>query len=366
MNTRRAFTLVEILVVVVIISILAALVTVAVAGAMRAAKRAAIATEMSQIAMALERYKAEFGEYPPDMFDDAVLVRHVKKRWPRLDWTKTETLLRQASVPFPGESGSWDTRNWNNMPMLEREAWLIKRSIGFTYGCDVGFLRAPHPHASIGALALWLGGFPNSDGHFSGFFADPECPFISNGPPVYDNMVFYDMQLGNNARFVRTGLPDRIGGPYPPGSGGGGGGTPRDFVPLIGVEINGHFLPFHYFRGKTGGGHDAYLFGAAPGQVKQGYLGLETHEEISWSVPYAESTTIVEGNTVIKWKNPTTYQLIHPGLDGKFSVIRPRTDGAYPPVESLRVINTGAGLLQEDLDNITNISDLKELRSILP
>jgi len=358
MKTRRAFTLVEILVVVAIIGILAALVTVAVAGAMRAAKRAAIATQMSQIAMALELYKAEIGEYPPDMFDDEALVRHVKKRWPRWDLVKTEALLTANGITIPT----------NFTTLLEKEAWLIKRSIGFTYGNGETFLRAPHPHASIGALALWLGGFPNSDGHFSGFYADPECPFIAPpGAGTFDNKVFLDMQLGKNARFVRTGLPDRHpggGGPFPPGSGGGGGAggnTPRDFVPLIGVEMQGHFLPFHYFRGRASGGHDAYLVGGA---VKQGYLGLENHDEISWSVPYAESAN--DDGSNIKWKNPTTYQLIHPGLDGKFSIIRPRTDGAYPPVEPLRVINSGSGILQEDLDNITSISDFKELRSILP
>jgi len=354
MNTKRAFTLVEILVVIAIVGMLALLVTAAVAGAMRASKRAAIAKEMNEISMAIEHYKAEIGEYPPDMYDDEALVRHVKKRFPRWDWKMTESLLNESSIPFPPGYGGWTTQ--------EQQAWVIKRAISFTYGNGVNFTRSPHPHA-LGALPLWLGGFPNADGEFSGFYADPECPFIRspNNNGALDNKVFYTMQLGKNAQMIPTGLDDRIGqgtpGGDPPTPPGTIGGTPRDLVPAIGVEIRGQFLPFQYFRGRTSGGDDAYK---ANGVIKQCYLVLETPNEVSWGVPYAES---VDTTDVVKWKNPTTYQLIHPGLDGKFSPLTGKGQSTPP---ALRVINTGKNITQEDLDNLTNFSDGKELKSILP
>jgi general secretion pathway protein G len=81
MNTNRAFTLVELLIVIVIIALLAGMVSFGVMAASRAARSAAIAMEMNQIAMALENYKREVGEYPPDNGADA--LKHIKKRFPR-------------------------------------------------------------------------------------------------------------------------------------------------------------------------------------------------------------------------------------------------------------------------------------------
>jgi len=300
MNTRRAFTLVEILTVIAIISILVALVTLAVAGAMRAAKRAKIGWEMSQIAMALELYKGEFGEYPPDFFDNEALVRHVRKRWPRYDF---------------------------------QDADQIRDDIKDAYN-DAGYpvdFADTNSHAPLGALALWLGGFPNADGKLSGFGADPEHPFTLDG--TFDGKAFIDWEVGEgkNVRFEDYG-----------------GGS----VPVIGNEIQGAFVPFVYFRGKSSGGDDAYDI-----SVRQ--FEFTSADGPDWCVPYVEEEEKKDGSGSVmkpkKWKNPTTYQLIHPGLDGLFGEL-----------EGERVITSGTGIGLQDLDNITNFSDYKELKSILP
>jgi len=91
---RHAFTLVELLVVITIIGILAGLITAAAVNARRAAKRAVIRTEISELEMAIEKYKTEYGEYPPDFFGlqfpdgsnmrceaRRAVLRHLRKRF---------------------------------------------------------------------------------------------------------------------------------------------------------------------------------------------------------------------------------------------------------------------------------------------
>jgi len=322
MKTRHAFTLVEILTVVIIISILATLVTLAAAAAMRAAKIGKIGMEMSHIALALDRYKVDFGEYPPDFFDDDELVRHVKKRWPRLDFSKN-----------PG------------MTPAEFIRWSINGGYPEIEGKKVNFDSSLSP---LGALSFWLGGFPDSEGRLSGFNADPENPFFNNNlvpleKRVYDKKEYLGKrELGEN-KSVRL-LEDNKG----------------TFIPVIGTEIStGNFVPFVYFKGKTGGGDTAYICNItkdyAGDRKYLDFTSLNLGGELGQCVPYMEDKYKDNNNDVhVKWKNSTTFQLIHPGLDGRFGT------------DKERIINTGDGILPPDLDNITNFSDNKELKSILP
>ena len=77
------FTLVEILVVIVIISILAALATPAVLRAMHRVEEAAIQLEVNNLAQAVEAYRTEYGEYPPDFTDPQAVVNHLNRIHPR-------------------------------------------------------------------------------------------------------------------------------------------------------------------------------------------------------------------------------------------------------------------------------------------
>ena len=371
MNTRRAFTLVEILTVIVIISILAALVTVAVAGAMRAGKRAAIATEMSQIAMALEQYKNEFGEYPPDFFDDDALVRHVKKRWPRF----------MFSDPLPGE----DVTRWH--------ASSIRQALGNVYMnqnvytpamrgewmgsqlANVWFTSGVHS-SKLASLCVWLGGFPDAEGKFIGFGADPEAPFgrrangnVNCGHGETGVNVFSDVTLGtpDKKNFIELTVNKNV---Y-------FAGQADAFVPCIVSRISSDkVVPIIYFRGKSDGGTDAYYYWLQGNQEVKRFefntnfaSGVRGLAEVShWQdcgivVPYARSGDvhlILQQNATVVWVEPTKYQLIHPGLDSVFGAL-----GAQPrPLE--RVISTGAGIGPYDLDNLTNFSGGKELKSILP
>ncbi|MCL2006163.1 MAG: type II secretion system GspH family protein [Planctomycetaceae bacterium] len=321
MDTKRAFTLIEILTVVVIISILVAIVTVAVAAAMRSAHVARISVQMSQIEMALDRYKSEIGEYPPDLFDDEALVRHVKKRWPRLDLFRLQALL----------DTTWRLDAPSHEIRMQAQAGLIRYAISIGYGVikdqngidrDINLRGVDEsPFSPTGALALWLGGFPNSDGKLSGFYADPENPFTAGGP--LDNKVFINLELGKNVRLIDYGA--------------------ANIVPVVGTEIRNRFVPIIYFSGRDGGGPNAY-------NMVQRFA----FRDFGLCVPYAELDNNPDN---IKWHNPATYQLIHPGLDGIFG----DADAAY-----LRFTASGSGIREADLDNLTNFSDYKELKSILP
>ena len=323
---RRAFTLVEILTVAVIICILAVVVTAAVVAAMRSAQRANISIQIYGIAQALEMYKAEFGEYPPDMFNDDDLVRHVKKRWPRTNYTNADDIRDAITFGYSGNA--------------ERPVDYPLHDVNLEY-----------PPA---ALALWLGGFPNYDGIFSGFYADPEAPFTPSLARVdgarrvpnntYDKKVFIDLEMNKNVQLVTVST------------------SPLQTVPIVGMEHRFGFAPVVYFRARPNGGPDAYTTQRPNGNVdvKQWSFSTIGLPEFGLCVPYADSASPAGD---IRWHNPTTYQLIHPGLDGRFGEEErfiPGNDRTW------RLTQSGRAITPADLDNQTNVSDYKELRVILP
>jgi prepilin-type N-terminal cleavage/methylation domain-containing protein len=154
-HPRRAFTLVELLVVITIISVLAALITVAAIGALKKAQEARIKAEINQIASAVDEYKNKTTAYPPNSqtdgsagpIDEAGVMndvrRHLRQLAPRTqepdDWVLVLT-GQNATVP----------KNFNSRTLAG----------GLTAG---------------EAVVFWLGGFSS----------DPKYPISGEGGPSY-------------------------------------------------------------------------------------------------------------------------------------------------------------------------------------
>ena len=86
-NPPRAFTLVEMLVVIAIIGVLVALLLPAVNSAINSARRARMALEISQLDNGIEAYKNKFGDYPPGFRSHDVFIRHVRRCYPKISAT---------------------------------------------------------------------------------------------------------------------------------------------------------------------------------------------------------------------------------------------------------------------------------------
>lgn len=293
----RGFTLVELLTVVVIIGILVALISAATITARARAREAAIYTQIKQLEAALMEYKNQFGEFPPDFSGSpaervVAIERHIRRRWPRF------TIDPSVSVSL---TPLYDT---------------LKLRLRNEYNIDLDALDARS------ALVFWLGGLPD---------IKPGDPFLQPGN-VYKPAGFH----ADEANPIQRGEP-RTGSLFefdPSRVAWTGTGSP----PLISVmayvpdKISSESLPcLVYFRSE---------------RAPNGSRTYETKTNLCVAVgcsPYRVSTNEV-------WRNPETFQIIHPGLDGEFGGPR-STDPATWPVS-----DAGVNFTKGDYDNITNFA----------
>lgn len=266
-DVRGAFTLVEMLVVITIIGILAGLITAAAAKARTAARKAQIKTEISQLAMALEKYKTEHGEYPPAPTGQmtqaqviAILDRHILKVFPKYDYRAKGT----PSAQFQDD--------------LQQN-----------YGLNVAKMD---PAAS---LVFWLGGLPAdpTQGGWKpeGFHTDPQHPFKKGVPRTTPGFDF------NLNRLSRQGSDD--------------------FLRLY-PRSTTEGAPYVYFRPVYNTTTAIRTYAGMfwdPSQVSLPNAGA-----MGFAVPYRNT------GTADQWREQDKFQLISAGMDESFGA----ADGTTP------------------------------------
>lgn len=341
------FTLVELLVVIVIIGILAGLTTGGIIAARNAARRAMIKVELGQLSAALEKYKNEVGEYPPDFAglastdDDFrvatqhVLVRHIRKRFPR--------------YVLPPDDLSTTTVD---------ESWARVVSDMLTpvgsggYGVDIRQLD------SASALAFWLGGLPeNADSGakatLAGFHADPTQPFKPGTPRTTPYYEFNPDQLeySDARRLLCRYYPDLPAG------------IPR--VPYVYFRaqrypgtVSGGTAHTYEFVQSTGSGNYVSAVRCWPPLSSLGAAPCEI------ALPYGDGNP---ADTNSPWRNETKYQIICGGLDGSYGE-RPElppapasdTAPAFTTfIDKYPITKTGTNFTEGDYDNQTDFADGK-------
>lgn len=164
-SPRRAFTLVELLVVISIIGVLAALLIPAVMGAQRRARSTRIKLEIDSLDTAFEDYRNDVGnEYPPNANPATVndVIRHFKKAFPRS--REPERLIRRLTG-----------------------ATLTGGTAGDGSGPEtlIGGISAAE------AIVFWLGGFSS----------DPKYPISGPGGPSYLSTANDNVEDRSNRTF---------------------------------------------------------------------------------------------------------------------------------------------------------------------
>lgn len=337
-NGRRyGFTLIELLIAIAIIGILVAIAVPTAFVALRRAKIGAMKMEVTNLTMAIEKYKQTYGDYPPDGSDPGLMLRHVRKAFPRIIDDEF-TIFNAACRSVPG------------LPVLDPAESLV----------------------------FFLGGFSS----------DPQRPFSGPGGPLTvvsrptvgnpNWEIDYNIDRSNALfEFELTRLSivqETFGGKIrtwtnDEDTNGGQTGL-RDSMPVY--RPKGLLTPFVYFDSRT--------YGPSSGVGYTKYFGANVR---GVARPYKSDK--IRGNSVTpptdpilydryyRYQNETTYQVVTGGLDDSFGGVGGASGGA----EVLFAFPTGVGLhpdtsiaatfsryasvqnpaVSEQLDNITNFSE---------
>jgi prepilin-type N-terminal cleavage/methylation domain-containing protein len=310
------FTLVEILMVILIIGMLITLLTVAAGFAIKAARRAAIKVEISNIEAAMQSLSTKLGgEYPPCMAPQVASAtpdrvtqfnRMLRKRFPRStqDYTAANTIFASTWGPVRGGM------NLSLNTMDAAEALVF-------------WLAGPPAPTSVGSSTILYG--------FSGNATSPFAPTGSRESSLFG--------------FDEARLTDADNDGWPEY-------TPPGVTAMVNVAPYVYFDAANYQYSASGTTYvPCYPGSAFP--ITGGAPNSPFTAAWGYAVPYADNTT----PSVTAW-NPKKFQIICAGLDSEYGA-GPSDGGTRP---SLPVVpKTGSTavqvLLQGDWDNQVNFID---------
>ncbi len=349
---RRGFTLTELLVVIVIITLLASITSYVILSARNTAKASVVKMQMAQLSMALDAYKKEYGEYPPDFSDTNAVMRHVQKRWPR--YGVTDFVQFRAHIAWGSKlSALVDQYKGNTSFSLN----LSEASNFWNFSNNADFMNLdPAPCCYASALVFWLGGLPGANGTPVGFFHNPKAP-LGFEKSVGANETQANVQsLWTNIDLRPLQREEQFFA-FPEGS-----VVTKYNIPCFNLDEK----PVLYFRAvneiysRTGNvinNAGAYALPAvsyaprntspydkvnvlAKQSTKFYFFPMDT--ELGVAAPYSRDT---EG----QWYGQESFQLIHPGRDGSFGT-QVKVGYTYLP----RAPGAQLNLTMQDNDNITN------------
>ena len=347
---RAAFTLVELLIVLTVIGILVGLLIPAITGAMGTARELAIRTEMVQIEQAIEKFKTDYGFYPPsfEQFNrgssNADLAAGVAQFLPYLNRIAPN---HQESTFFPGGTVPRINVWWNKIGRhLDQQSSLV----------------------------FWLSGMCKSKQYpITGGAVGLIEPFA--GPTRFVGTVTPPVEIERDARFdfdkgqLVYGVGPNVIVPDPDGS-GGFVGTPVVDGSAEEVDRDGttNAVIFNEVDQIAGGVAlvAAYRqpYGPSNGDRRFRYRDAGSYN----IVPYAYSTQISgapsdtrgrsTGDPLVPddFVNPKTFQLISFGMDGEAGVPNELPNNEFERQENAFVLSSAPEFVKRGYDNMTNFA----------
>ena len=280
-QSRLGFTLVELLIAIAIIGILMSLTVTAVTRAITRGRETASRLEINALSQAIEQYNLKYGDYPPDGSSEQVLLRHVRKIFPRIS-AQDLALLTQLTR-------ARGSSNFSAVAMDRGEA-LVFFLGGFSGNPLNPFTGEGGPLKRIGTDPMNIASYEYNGTRENAFY-----DFDTNRLTVARSAA--GVMLSTDEKLLGLGSEPTLGG--------------EDQLPAY-LARAGTPTPLVYFDSRTYGNIVAT---GAP--MYNGYLAGST--EYGGVRPYMTNSN-AGGATYadLKFHNDSTFQIISPGLDGVF------------------------------------------------
>ncbi|MBS0262759.1 MAG: prepilin-type N-terminal cleavage/methylation domain-containing protein [Planctomycetes bacterium] len=319
---RRAFTLVELMVVIVIISILMALIIPATMKVRERVIEGRVATEIKQLESGVSAFKAKYGVEPPSQFrlyltqagwnSDPASMALVRRIWPNFDYTMGDAQSNGAAAGVNYPSFWWGMSANGTKP------------IAFNSGeCLLFFLGGVIPVQGPNQIPV-------------GFAKNPSYPFAPPATSSNREGPFFELtDVSRIKDFDGNGLNEWY-----------------DSIP-------NQTAPYLYFSSYEGSG---YRVAGTGSELPTGSTLVDVYRIFS---PSGTNTTIpqagpsngtIVGSQTLPAQKPQSFQIISPGYDGKYG-----TGGVYnPQLNNSGLVSSYNGsnpVYDTDaFDNITNFS----------
>ena len=361
-TTRKdpgGFTLVELLVVITIIGVIAGLAIPAIGQVRKTMLRAAMKAELNVIEQGFDSYKTKYGDYPPDFSDWSIVRRHYLKIFPDIAQSELTLLLLLLDNEPDNDptTASQAASPANFLPFAMDRAEAVVWSLG-------GFSADPQfPFTGEGGPLEFLPVIDNGGTPLAGDRANPshyQYRAIRNAPLVEFNakQVTFNALTSPTGPSYTSGVFDRnVSSDEPMGILGGFPAAYQTADVFPAYILRRDQRPVVYFDSRT----YAFNFTAGGVTVFNGYVDYEDGVDVTavttddldgvrpvYSVqPNQPTTTITTlGASAASWQfeNPSTFQLLGPGLDGDYGVLLD-ADGGDPSNAAPAYFQTDGSML---------------------